>query len=62
MYNDENKDKQEDFKMTDLELIKYLCELIWDMVGGGTPEDTVWKILENELRKRGLDPEEIFGY
>jgi len=47
--------------MTDLELIIYLSEVIWKLsLYAG--DDEHFAVMEEELRKRNIDPEDIFVY
>lgn len=49
--------------MTDIELILYLCKLLWDDVSDGdTPSDEDFRIISHALEDRGIDPDEIFSY
>jgi len=49
--------------MTDLELILYLCKILWDLCSDGDmPDDKDFETLNKELKARGQDPDDIFGY
>jgi hypothetical protein len=50
-------------RMTDRELILYLCQLLWDdLSDGDVPDDKDFKTLKEELTNRNIDYDNIFGY
>lgn len=44
--------------MSDKEFIIYLCEQIWDIVSDGNEPDL--ETIENELRSRDINPDDVF--
>jgi len=49
--------------MSDKEFILFLCKLFWNLVADGSePSDEEWKTINQELRKRDIDPDEILVY
>lgn len=46
--------------MNDLEFIKFLCKELWNSATRGDEPDL--EIIDKELRKRNIDPDDVFGY